>query len=130
MKTILCALILVVACGCTLPHSSSKYTALIYNKSMRSELKILESQRIPSVRFSEVTLARVCAALSSYDIEPEKFQNSAILESSSPEFTDRTVNLEMKNATLAELYDRICESTDVIWWVDHHIHIAPKAPLK
>jgi hypothetical protein len=127
MKTILSALILIIACGCT-SHNSPKYTALIRDKSVRSELVILESQRIPSVRFAEVTLARVCATLSSYDREPEEFQNSAILDSASPEFGDRIVNLEMKNATLAELYDRICESTDAIWWVDHHIHIAPKTP--
>jgi len=128
MKTILSALILIVACGCTSSHSGPKYTALIRDKSVRNELVILESQRIPSVRFSAVTLGRVCATLSAYDVDPEEFQNSAILESSSPKFGDRIVNLEIKNATLAEIYDRICESTDAIWWVDHHIHIAPKTP--
>ena len=122
-----------VLTGCethTSSHRGPKYSALIRDKSVRSELVILESQRVPNVRFAAVTLGRVCAALSAYDKDTQEFQNSAILDPSNSEFGDRIVNLEISNASLAEIYDRICESTGAVWWVDHYIYIAPKPPQK
>lgn len=130
MKIIFVALLIVFVCGCTSPHKRPKYKALIYEKTVQRELSILESQRTKRVCFSGVTLGRVCATLSYYDIDPEKFQNSAIIDSAIPEFGDRIVNLKTDDVTLAELYDRICEHTDSVWWVDYYIHIAPKQTPK
>lgn len=130
MKIIFAALLVVFVCGCSSPHTRPKYTALIYEKTVPHELAILESQRTKSVSFAGVSLGRVCATLSSYDIDPKEFQNSAIIYSAIPGFGDRVVNLKTDGLTLAELYDRVCEHTDSIWWVDYHIHIAPNEPLK
>ena len=126
MKYILFVFLSVMLVGCTTSDRNQKYNALLYEKTNQSELRILESMQIPSVSFIDVSLSRVASSLSSYDIDPTEFSNSAVIQNSKPEYGERLVNICRKKVTLARLYDDICLSTDSVWWVDHDIHLAPK----
>ncbi len=79
-----------------------------------------------SIQLSGVTLARACQSLSTAYSEPPEtgFLNIALVED--PAIGAKKVNLYMKNVSLAQVYDELCEQTNSTWWVNRYIYLQPK----
>ena len=105
---------------------SGGYRALDYARSNPEHFKQAEAAHIPSVSFSDVTLARVAAALYVCDESMPEYQNSVVLATNDQAWSEQIVNLKIENVSIAKLIDSICIQTGSIWWADREIIIEKK----
>ena len=126
MKTIITLAVLVLMSGCIFAVSRQGYRNLDYKQTVSGELKTLESTVMPSIQLSDVSLTLACQTLSAAysELPATGFLNIALVKD--VEIGMMKVNLSMKNASLAEVYDELCEQTHSTWSVNRYIYIEPR----
>lgn len=112
--------------GCSSTGGPPAYRNLCLDRTVAKELQFLESLQVRSIRFDDVTLSRASFVLSSTGGEPglEDFHNRAVVMD--PVLGSRKVSFELKDVSLAQVYDALCEATDSVWWVDGYVVIERK----
>ena len=110
------------AAGCAhKPHG--EYKALDYAHSKPAHLRQAEATHIPSVSFSDVTLARIAAVFYVCNESEPGYQNSVTLSTNDETWSEQKVNLKMEDVSIAKLIDEICVQTGSIWRANREIII-------
>ncbi len=126
-------LVACLACGflgCA-AKTTHNYKALVANKTVVSELRYLESLKMPSISLREVTLGRACMIMTVFSEDPTIFQTGALIETDRPEFGGILVTLSLENTNLAEYYDALCLAVGGVWWVrDRQVYLRENNPPK
>lgn len=111
--------------GCSTPTANHKYTALIRDKTVKSELTSLENKEIPSMDVDEVLLVQLLSAMVPTCSEELPDGSIKIIDPKN-EIAQLRVSLHRHDLSFTEVYDILCQQSDLVWWVDKYVYIRKK----